>query len=578
MDNMLYIIAGLVLILLVAGLVLRKKKAQEPSVQPQVKSGTKAATLTPAAKTDDTLTHSREDIDKKFDHITIAQRFIDQQRHDKAIETINRGLNEKPNDSQLLLKLLSIYATIDQPENFNKVYDAIKTHSDSQSIAQADELKALFFDEQNPIAAQEVPVEDSTNFESIDFDLPTGQFDNQQFDNKKTLSDQPVVQSSSRSLVDESITNPIVSSERHQADATNETVEDNFDLTLSDFEDDFEEPTVGSTTPVTSLDRTDDRSVDASTINAPANEDSDISDFDFNFDISEDDNTSVDTSDTSVRSNSASDEMTLDSDEFILDFDDLVTDVDNDTKAEETITQELTLDGTQGDATQNKEEDFALSLDDFDVSNTTETVLENKNTSLEDSSDFDNFVLEDSGVVDTKFTDTSFKDSSFEENNFEDITLENTKLEDTAFEKTEFEEISFDEERFDDNSVESLSTGTSSATPNAPLLFDDNTLLEEDFDFGTDALTAPTSVAPVKDESAVTLDSDTESAEDFSSRFSADFDFVKSLDSNQVTLDLASQYVQLGEYDSAKRLLKEVMTHGNNEQQNQAKLLLERTA
>ena len=69
-----------------------------------------------------------------------------------------------------------------------------------------------------------------------------------------------------------------------------------------------------------------------------------------------------------------------------------------------------------------------------------------------------------------------------------------------------------------------------------------------------------------------------ESAEDFSSRFAADFDFVKSLDSNQVTLDLANQYLQLGEYDSAKRLLNEVIAQGNSEQKQQAQVLLERTA
>lgn len=45
-----------------------------------------------------------------------------------------------------------------------------------------------------------------------------------------------------------------------------------------------------------------------------------------------------------------------------------------------------------------------------------------------------------------------------------------------------------------------------------------------------------------------------------------------------MTLDLAGQYVQLGEYDSAKRLLNEVLTQSNSEQQQQAQLLLERTA
>ena len=66
--------------------------------------------------------------------------------------------------------------------------------------------------------------------------------------------------------------------------------------------------------------------------------------------------------------------------------------------------------------------------------------------------------------------------------------------------------------------------------------------------------------------------------EDFSARFAADFDFVQSLDSNQVALDLAGQYLQLGEYDSAKRLLNEVISQGNSAQQQQAQSLLERTA
>jgi len=36
--------------------------------------------------------------------------------------------------------------------------------------------------------------------------------------------------------------------------------------------------------------------------------------------------------------------------------------------------------------------------------------------------------------------------------------------------------------------------------------------------------------------------------------------------------------VQLGEYDSAKRLLTEVINQGNSEQQSQAQALLDRTA
>ena len=368
MDNMLYIIAGLVLIVLVAGLVLRKKKAQQPAVQPAIKPEKKAAVVTPAVKTDDNTAHSREDIDKKFDHVTIAQRFIDQQRYDKAIETLNRGLTEKPNDSQLLFKLLGIYATIDQPENFTQVYDTIKTHNDAKSIAQADELKALFFEEQSPVVTQEMPVEDDTNFESIDFDLPVGEFNDNQADNQNRSSDQPVASDDSATLLDDSVNDVAVSNEFDQVHSNTDAAEDSFDLTLSDFEDDFDKPAETSTTPATSLTATDSES----TLNTTADEtDSDISDFDFNFDVSEDKNEPAETSASTSDSNDTRDEMTLESDEFILDFDDLVTDVE--TNTDETLSEELTVDSVK-----DSEDDFALSLDDFDEPNNTETVLESE--------------------------------------------------------------------------------------------------------------------------------------------------------------------------------------------------------
>lgn len=54
----------------------------------------------------------------------------------------------------------------------------------------------------------------------------------------------------------------------------------------------------------------------------------------------------------------------------------------------------------------------------------------------------------------------------------------------------------------------------------------------------------------------------------------SDFGFIDELDSMQVTMSLASQYLELGEYDSAKRLLVEVIEQGSAEQQQQAKQLL----
>jgi pilus assembly protein FimV len=123
------------------------------------------------------------------------------------------------------------------------------------------------------------------------------------------------------------------------------------------------------------------------------------------------------------------------------------------------------------------------------------------------------------------------------------------------------------------------------AASSAPT-FDDNTIIDDDFDFDFDAdsaapIASPTAVSVASDVIELDLDyqeEDTASTTEFSTQFAADFDFVKGLDGSQVTLELAAQYLQLGEYDSAKRLLSEVISQGNSEQQQQAEQMLARTA
>lgn len=542
MDNMLYIIAGLVLILIVAGLLLYKKKAQKPSAQP----GMSTATPAPMPKTDyKTPAQSHKDDDNKFDHITIAQRFMDQQRYDKAIETLSRGLSEKPNDGQLSVKLLSIYATINQPENFNKVYDAIKTQSDPKSLALADELKALFSEEQNQVAAKEAPVEDNSHFESIDFDLPI-----HQIDSKNAPSDQPATSEDNRStLIDDSMSNSAVTNTSYEANLTSDNVEDNFDLTLSDLESNISASEATDTAPVTSsLEMTDDEILNTANIDitdndvavsAEDNDLNDLSDFDFSFDSSEETDAQATDSVIPDRPDSINDEMTLEDDAFILDFDHLATDVDKD--IDETA-EALSINTVQND----EENDFTLSLDSLDAPNNIETLTESEAPVLEENSDTDNFIIEED----------RFETESFETESFENINLEAQSLDNNDSEYTLAEE--------------------SIVTTTAPLLFDDNSLLDNEFD--THSSTALSPASPIEDESTLTAEDAAETAEDFSSRFAADFDFVKSLDSTQVTLDLAGQYLQLGEYDSAKRLLNEVLIQGTSEQQNQAKVLLDRTA
>jgi pilus assembly protein FimV len=550
MDNMLYIIAGLALILLVAALFLRKNKAQKSSSSSPINS--RKGTPTPSQKVDyGTPTHTNVSNSHKFDHITIAQRFMDQQRYDKAIETIKRGLSEKPHNSALSLKLLSIYATINQPEDFNNIYESIRTHNDSQTIAQADEIRNLSFDELEPAAAQTLATDNAKDdFGAIDFDLPISQNDS-----TNTVDHQSIEESNNDTAINEPIDSLELSDKVDNVSSITENPNDSFDLTLSDLENDFAAPNMTSETPVIPLDNIDNDVLESSANdNVSNNEDNDLSDFEFDFDSFND--TSNESSIDTNLSYDDNEKAALEED-FILDFDDLAADTDKDN----IVPNDVSTNSEQHsiDTIQSAENDFVLSLGNLDTSDDIDTTSNDDLSTTEDDSDFNNFILEN-----TDFGNNTSESMTLEEESFTDINFEEPLLNDDI-------EI---------NDVEE-----SNVAPTASLRFDDNTLIDDDFniDDADSLFDAPSSNTPVSTAAPVESDTsitpqETESAEDFSSRFAADFDFVKSLDSNQVTLDLADQYLQLGEYDSAKRLLNEVIAQGTSEQKQQAQLLLERTA
>ncbi|WP_457857121.1 FimV/HubP family polar landmark protein [Psychrobacter pulmonis] len=555
MDYMLYIIAGLVFIVLIAVLVMRKNKARKPPAQQSIKAD-KAATLPKHTAVKGTNTQANVNSDKRFDHIEIAQRFMEQQRYDKAIETLNRGLAEKPNDSQLTLKLLAVYATIDESDNFSRVYDSIKMYGDAQSIAQADDLKALLTEEQNQAAERALPADNNQDagFESIDFDLPANKIENNEPTIDPSLNEQAVTHNEYKNDLAARSDSTLVNS--HDFDNSAQ----GFVLSLDDLEQDIDEPAATSAAPVIELDIADEESLSTSTVSG-ANDNNSDSELDFDFDLAEQDNTASETNTSLSKNdlNNADDEITLDDEDFVLDLADLELDTSetNVNLNDEPMTDVSSL-----------KDDLALSLDILDDNNDTpvetETLSDETSAVIDDSlndfDEFDNFVLEDH-------------------------TSENNRV----LESNGIDEISFADVDTTDNQ-----TNETIASSNAPTTdrFDDNTLIDDDFDFDSLA-SAPTATTPVEvkndyDVSSdvnstnmldnATIETEVETTEDFSSRFAADFDFVKTLDSNQVTLDLASQYVQLGEYDSAKRLLTEVINQGNSEQQSQAQALLDRTA
>ncbi|MGO1250930.1 FimV/HubP family polar landmark protein [Psychrobacter sp.] len=505
MNNLLYIIAGLVVILLVGILLLRKNKAQQSSTRPYARSSSNVSSTSPVSRNEKTLSSSMAN-ENKFDPVSIAQRFMDQQRHDKAIEALNRGLQQKPNDSQMLLKLLSIYGTTDQLDNFKKVHESIKAQNNPESIASANELHSVYFEKSETFTTDDKSTEKQDYAEGLDFGLPTNQSNgSESIHNDDKTQNSDITQDSDNTIATDTSTDSLsLSGDLTAADITVDNNQNDFDLTLSDLESDLENglnKSTTSTTPVTTLN-------DHENLSSPTNgdvatvEDTDLSEFDFNFDETEEDNNSSDQTLTSNESDDAQyiemDIVEDDNDDFMLDFGDLEDGLEDESE--------------DNGFAQEDDNDLTLSLDDLD-----------------ESDDSGNLYDLESGL--------------------------NSELQP------------------EEPIVETDSDKKKSSSP----LFNDNFLIDDDFDF--DAFSEnPTSAAPVVSMDPEDTTAESITFEELSERFSADFDFVRSLDNKQVTLDLADQYLQLGEYDSAKRLLKEVMAQGSIDQQRQAKAILNRTA
>lgn len=555
MDNMLYIIAGLVIISVIAVLVVRKNKAQKPTTQ--VDSPTKNNTPsfskqenrnTPAQSTPDSVT--------KFDSLTIAQRFMDQQRYDKAIETLERGLVEKPKDNQLLLKLLNIHALTDQNEAFLSTYNAIKIHGDAATIQQAQQLKDLLDTEQNQDStAVSEAIDNQSAFESIDFDIST---------KKANLDDSNAPVPIAEVSDSPEPANPSHISDSLDNDDSSDFDNDTFDLTLDDLEQGSFETTAGATDTqdaniIEDVATHDDKSSNsaaaplnteapASTTDTAAHTTDNIDDdFTLDFDLP------VEDTSENIATDSDATDLNINDDDFVLDFDDLVTEADSENEHAAVTSDSI-------------DDDFTLFLEEQDHNDVDETHLtapthdSSLNTDLED-------IDLDHNIVESSKEDTP-------------VTLDILSIDDDLSTATLETPTTSDNDSIDFSDLDNNDNQASSV-----LTFDDNTLIDDDFDFSFDeVVSTPTSSTPVTtDSDSFDVDNvddhndNTSPTADFAAQFAADFGFVKTLDNNQVTLDLASQYLKLGEYDSAKRLLNEVMTQGSSEQQTQAQALLARS-
>lgn len=533
MDNMLYIIAALVIILLLTVLVMRKRQAQKLTFLDSDRK-IKNDRSYKGFSSPETKPLDNKDGITKFDNVTIAERFMDQQRYDKAIETLKRGLAEKPHDGFLLLKLLNVYVVANQYQDFDRVYHALQTHGDQETIEQADQLRELISNRhttslENPIS-KDMSLENSP---FVDFANESSATVNPFFDEDMSLdfdSDQ-LIGNSQPTVINDKIN-------------LHDNSNDSFNLTLDDLE--------------------------AAEISSDTTED---------FNTIEDNSLLTIQEDEVALSTNSSSATNVD-DDFTLDFEALNEQV---TKEENDYTINVSPDSNYDEL--NLSDDFDLDLESYavegerDISDEAQTIARHN---IENSIDEFNFILEDDNFEDvispvsdntthTPSNDLVFIDS--ERSSSDDIEILDFALD---------SKLATDGSVLDDISPTDAS-GSLSPAVNDEKSVDDELLFDDDITFddimfddnnGLEAVTD--SFSPVNAQKLILTNNLAPVALD--AVLSTDFDYVKTLNSYQVTLELADHYLQLGEYDSAKRLLTEVVNQGNSEQQQKAKMLLARTA
>ncbi len=564
MDNMLYILAVLVIILLLAVLVMRRRQARNLTFlgdSRKIKNDRSYKGFSSL----ETKTLNNDSITTKFDNVTIAERFMDQQRYDKAIETLKRGLIEKPHDDSLLLKLLNVYVVANQYQDFDRVYHTLQAQGDPETIEQADQLKELISDRHitsfEDSLSEDMSLDSSSFVDSPNEDSATELFLNEDmsldFDSDQTFGD----------------TQPADTEIDHR-DSSN----DSFNLTLDDLEatdtsNDMPEDT--NTVKDNALSNSD---IDGADLSTSSNNAANIDD-DFTLDfvtITEEETENLLADEHSMDVSANSDSEALDSaDDFTLDLEDYATVLRSDALGEDQPIIEHSIDEQDIDKLSIDEFSFDLEDSDNNFDSITDPVSDNVISDIDNEShvissvgtaiiDSDNSSLDDEQTFDFDITDKLASDKSDTNKPItDDVAIDTPSTIDALGalsptindekpvgnelldDDTMFDDLLFDDLVFDDNNGLDVEAVTDSSSP-----------------VSTQKIILTNNLAPVTLGTILT----------------SDFDYVKTLNSYQVTLELADHYLQLGEYDSAKRLLTEVITQGNSEQQQKAKMLLARTA
>lgn len=530
MNNLIYLVIGLVIILILALVLLRSRKSAPPPRQPA-----KVASPRPSHERARQAGAPGAAAASYQDRLNTAQHFIDQQRYDDAIRELKQGLISHPQNKELTLKLLNIYALTNRHGPFIDLYQSPQVQGDIATLAAANDIKALLEAEQaslrataattafvaaaepSPVIADTIATKTNTDNDdlSLDFDYSAD-----------TATKAPQSQSNDFSFDDlenqllAEVTPSIEEEQNVQATNTPDeglafTIEDSDDTGLSFRTDSEAQPEAKESDFSFSLEEPEEPEHPASQSTAAAETDP--------FSLSDDFDFSQDTkvSDSSATKNAVTEPST-----DFLELEDLIIEDSSDGL-------ELEL---ADDAGSSQPAEFDAS--DLEANELSFADIENNELGTYDSLVFDGIQSPAAAPADSATAEDFNAQSADPQNtDLKDFDIEDLDIEDTTPTKTLTEATEVIE-----------ATEVTEAQPT-------------DLDLANPA---------------ATVDRPARSTED--SQFAADFNYVNELDGVQVTIDLAAQYLELGEYESAKRLLKEVSNQGTAEQQSQIESLLAKAA
>lgn len=617
MDPIMIGIAAVVILVIVAGVFLMKKGKSQTTVdtQTQVKRPKTLAEQqrelelqrqsqmpSPAApdlpQTTLQTVQTLNTAENAQHELQAAEQLIQTQDYDGAITTLRRALKNHPSHSGLNFTLLNSYALAKDYQHFNTFYSEVLALNDGDLTTQANNLKMLVDEEQsiNARSAAMTHTAEAVESDGLDFDLPGFKQDSDKPAVNSTL--QVVMPSVTEVAQPATLANGVSNNADNELDfdfaldvpetkiapvapvppVTEPTTEtttaqsQSNELTFDDFDFDLpsNEPATAETVAAPVLESPTEifapvteetvTTTSASNVNNEA-----ISDSDFDFDFSLPDTPST-TAATAVEPMITTPTAAPSADNNIVDD----FDFDFDLNAEPAVTP-------TNDAT--TEADLIFDASDTKASsNLTSDAATSVPVASDEVTDIASFDLDDELLRQPETATLATAATPTVAEPVVDLAEVSAPIEVKA--PSQSDSLLISDDMFDfalDDETTKAQNATSNVLVTEPTPSDD--LIDLSFDdTATQATNQTTATLTASPETTSIADEGSPTTAPVVEDLSAILDVIKDIDTDTLNVDLAEQYVNLGEYDSAKRLLDEIKNSNNTALVERAAALRQRIA